>query len=190
MKLDRVLESKDLMLRAPAVKDLAGNWYKWLNDPEVTRYQNKGHYKNTRKKQGEYLEATLKNDRDVLFAIIDKRTGRHIGSAGLHKIDAHNRSADLGIMIGEKQFWGRGYGRTAWNMVAYYGFKRLRLRRIQATVFKDNLPSLRSAFTSGFRKEGLMRDLFIKKGVSHSAFMTAALERDFRKMAGIRMRKP
>jgi RimJ/RimL family protein N-acetyltransferase len=53
----------------------------------VTRYQNNGIIPNTRAKQAEYFREMTRSRNDVIFAIVDDKSGRHIGSAGLHTID-------------------------------------------------------------------------------------------------------
>jgi RimJ/RimL family protein N-acetyltransferase len=58
----------------------------------------------------------------------------------------------------------------------------LNLHRISAVIFDGNIPSLRAAEASGFRKEGIMKDLFFKDGVYHSAFMMAVLDKDFKRI--------
>lgn len=182
MSDDIFIDSKNIFLRLPTEQDLEGNWYKWLNDPEVTIYQNKGIFQNTRDKQIEYVESIRKSSTDVIFAIVEKKDQKHIGSVGLHKIDWIHRSAELGIIIGEKEYWGKGYGKIAWNMMTYYGFNVLNLHRIYAIVFKENISSKKCAEASGFKIDGEIRDAFFKNGEYHSAFFMSVLEDEFKKI--------
>ena len=117
------MERGEIYLREPRESDVDGPWYAWLNDPEVTRYQDKGIFPNTREKQRAYMQSASSSSSDVLLAIVHRETGTHIGNVGLHDIDWVHRSAQLGIMIGSKDFWGRGYGRDVWNMITEYGFR-------------------------------------------------------------------
>ncbi|HAH21855.1 MAG TPA: hypothetical protein DCL49_13265 [Candidatus Omnitrophica bacterium] len=181
MKKDVFLEGEKIYLRAPKTEDLRGCWYRWFNDWEVTKYQNKGIVPNTRQKQREYFHSILKSKNDVLFAIVDKKSDRHIGCVGIHKIDWIHRSAELGIVIGEKKFWGKGCGKEAWNLATWYGFNVLNLHRISAFIFRVNTASKRSALASGFRIEGLLREAFFKNGRYHSVLAMSALEDDFKK---------
>ena len=174
------IDGGHIYLRAPNKEDLNGNWYAWLNDPVVTRYQNKGIFPNTREKQKIYFHSMIDSKNDVIFAIVEKKRGKHIGSVGLHGIDWVHRSCDLGIVIGEKKYWGKGYGKLAWNMIAYYGLKILNLHRIRATVFEGNTASFRSARASGFKNEGVMRDFFFKNGKYHSALSMSILNNEFK----------
>ena len=99
-----ILDGGDIYLRLPTEDDLKGNWYQWLNDPVVTKYQNKGIFVNSRELQRDYYQKMMESKNDVLLAIIDEKTDRHIGCAGLHHIDWVHRSAELGIVIGEKEW--------------------------------------------------------------------------------------
>jgi len=178
---DLFIDGGPIYLRVPTEKDLNGNWYKWLNDPIVTRYQNKGIFPNTRAKQKEYFLSMKNSENDIIFAIVEKQTQRHIGCGGLHKIDCVHRTAEIGILIGEKEYWNKGYGKLAWSMITDYGFNRLNLHRIYATVMKENIASRKSAEASGFKVEGEMRDTFFKNGKYYSALFLAVLEGEYKK---------
>jgi RimJ/RimL family protein N-acetyltransferase len=82
----------------------------------------------------------------------------------LHKIDWVHRSAELGIVIGDKDFWGKGYGKQAWAMITEYGLNTLNLHRIYAHVLSDNESSAKCAKASGFKKEGTITDMLFKNG--------------------------
>src|SRR3990172_823251 len=86
----------------------------WLNDSEVTRYSEQRHQRHTRASVEHYLK-TLANNKSHIWAIFDEDI-MHIGNITAD-IDCNNRIADLGILIGNKKVWGKGYGTTAWLMV-------------------------------------------------------------------------
>lgn len=178
---DLFIDGGSIYLRAPTEEDLDGDWYKWLNDPIVTRYQDKGMFPNTMAKQKEYFLSMKNSEKDIIFAIVEKQAQKHIGCAGLHKIDCVHRKAKIGIVIGEKEYWNKGYGKLAWNMITDYGFNVLNLHRIYATVIKENIASIKSAEASGFRVEGEMRDVFFKNGKYYSALFLAVLEDEYKK---------
>lgn len=177
------LETKEIALRELQRGDLAGRWYTWLNDAAVTRWQNKGILPNTREKQTAYFEAVSNSSSDVVLAIIHRKSGTHIGNVGLHRIDWVHRSAEIGIMVGEKKFWGKGYGRQAWQLMTEYAFKKLNLHRLFAWILEENLPSLKAAEASGFRKEGRIRDVLYKDGAYHAMIYMNVLEKDFQSNA-------
>lgn len=154
----------DFYFRPLQAFDLDGRWPFWFNDPEVTRYQAKGFYPNTREAQQKYYESLLESRTDVVLAIIDRSSGLHIGNVGLHQIDALHRSAILGIVLGEKSVWGHGIGARSWRAITKYGFTVLNLHKICATVFGDNEKSLKCALGAGFEVEGRQKGQIFKNG--------------------------
>ena len=160
----KFIKGNGIFFREPRNSDLDLNWYKWLNDQEVTKFQNKGIFPNTYDKQLAYLNHIQSSSNDVLFSIVEDKSNEHIGCVGLHKIDWVSRSAELGIMIGEKKFWGKKFGKESWNLITEYGFNTLNLHRIFAIVIEDNLSSKKCAINSGYNQEGVMKDYLFKNG--------------------------
>ena len=119
------LEGDGINLRELRETDLEGSWYKWFNDSVVTKYQNKKIFPNTRENQKKYYSYLQSSNADVVMAIVDEETNKHLGNVGLHKIDWVHRSAELGIVIGEKEFYGKKYGKQAWKLITEYGFNIL-----------------------------------------------------------------
>jgi ribosomal-protein-alanine N-acetyltransferase len=159
------IDGNGFYLRELRLSDIEqGNWPAWFNDPEITLFQNKGIFPNTLEKQKQYFDYLESSNRDVVLAIIDKSSGRHVGNVGLHQIDWVHRSAELGIVIGEKEAWGKKIGKEAWQLITNYGLNTLNLHRIYAQVVEGNIPSCKSAEASGFKSEGLIRDVLFKNG--------------------------
>jgi ribosomal-protein-alanine N-acetyltransferase len=151
-------------LRELRESDLEGTWYQWFNDSEVTRFQNKKIFPNSPEKQRGYFESLITSQSDVVLAMVEETSNKHIGNVGLHKIDWVHRSAELGIVIGEKESWGKGFGKQAWKLITGYGFHVLNLHRIYAWVMAGNDASLRCAEEAGFKQEGFVRQMFYKEG--------------------------
>lgn len=81
----------------------------------------------------------------------------HVGGLGFHQVDWKNRSAEFGIMIGHKSFWGAGYGSDATRAFMKWGFRVLNLNRVSLRVFEDNTRAIRSYQKVGFLVEGRLR---------------------------------
>jgi RimJ/RimL family protein N-acetyltransferase len=76
-----------------------------------------------------------------------------IGVCDLMDFDQTARTCTLGIAIGERAFWGRGYGRDAVSTLVDYGFRHLNLHRIWLGVLASNERAIRSYRACGFREE-------------------------------------
>lgn len=90
------------------------------------------------------------------FAI--EADGACIGTGGLFGIDRNARHAELGIGIGDKGYWGRGYGREAVSLLLDYAFRLRNLRRVWLEVHSANERAIRSYRSCGFVEEGRMRE--------------------------------
>lgn len=90
------------------------------------------------------------------FAI--EADGKCIGTCGLFNVDASARHAELGIGIGDRDYWGRGYGREAVGLLLDYAFRLRNLRRVWLEVHSANERAIRSYRACGFVEEGRMRE--------------------------------
>ncbi|MDP9411100.1 MAG: GNAT family N-acetyltransferase, partial [Actinomycetota bacterium] len=81
-----------------------------------------------------------------------------VGRCGLYNIDRTARHAELGIGIGEREYWGRGYGREAVGLLLDYAFRLRNLRRVWLEVHADNERGMRAYRSCGFVEEGRMRE--------------------------------
>lgn len=92
------------------------------------------------------------SDREQLFLIVDER-GEAIGRAGLFGLGSrfHPATGELGIVLGEPQRWGQGYGREAVRLLTDFGFHSLGLERVTLYTYPDNERARRAFSAAGFR---------------------------------------
>lgn len=164
LRKDKFIDLGEIYLRSLRQEDLAGDWYMWLNDPVVTRYQDKGIIPNTREKQQSYFETLGKSSSDIVFAIVLDQTDQHIGNIGLHRIDFIHRHADVGILLGEKEYWNKGFATRSIQAVSNYAVSTLNLHRLTSYIMKENAGSLKAFLKAGFVEEGCMKDYYYKNG--------------------------
>ena len=100
---------------------------------------------------------------EQLFAILDE-AGALIGRTGLFAIDLRRGSAELGIVIGERDHWGRGYGRDAVGALVDFGFGALGLERISLFTFPTNRRAQRAFEAAGFRGLRQLRRFSLERG--------------------------
>jgi RimJ/RimL family protein N-acetyltransferase len=100
---------------------------------------------------------TEPDDSYASFSVVDLDGGILAGSCVLWNIDAHNRSAHLGLAL-RPAFRGRGLGTDIVRVLCQYGFVVLGLHRLQVDTLADNEPMLKAAEHVGFTREGLNRD--------------------------------
>jgi len=162
------LVGENIYLRRVEKGDLEGNYFQWLNDQEVTRWMQNGIFPNSAESMLDYYMATVSSATDMNLAIILKDGDRHIGNIGLNSLNQVFRSAEVGILIGEKDTWGKGYGSEAIKLLAGHAFTRMNLNRLGAGAVAENAGCIRA-----FEKAG-----FIREGVSRQAYYCAGQYRD------------
>ena len=151
------LVGEQLYLRTLEESDVNEEYLGWLNDSEVTRYLETGKFPATLSSLRIYLQRFEDSNTDLIFAIVDRETEQHIGNVTLNRISWIHRTADTGLMIGRKQFWGKGCAFEAWSLVIEHAFNRLGLRKIVAGAFVDNAASVAVLKKLGFKEEGILR---------------------------------
>ena len=165
------LETERLKLEPISVKFCSSKYVNWLNDNEIYQYlDNGGEY--TYEALLEYL--TKYTDTKVLYwAIIIKENNIHIGNIKIDPINKRNQIGEYGILMGDKQNWGKGYAKEASNAVIHFCFKKLGLRKISLGVIKDNIAAVRLYKSLGFEIEGTYRMHGIYAGKYCDAFRMA-----------------
>jgi len=153
-----------LYLRGLEKSDLEGDYFAWLDDREVTKFMDSGVFPNATEKMEDFYRSTVLSRDNAIFAIVDKETDKHIGNIKLGPINWISRLAPLGIMIGNKEFWGQGYGAEAIRLVVDYAFNRLNLHKVTAGVVAINHGSAQAFQNAGFEIEGKAKSQFFYDG--------------------------
>lgn len=173
------LIGEKVYLRAIEASDIDGPYLDWLNDVEVTLYMETGRFPSTSATLRKYLERFDGSSTDVIFAICDKKTDKHIGTATLNSISWIHRTANTGIMIGDKAYWGKGYAYEAWKFLIDYSFSRLGLRKITAGAVVDNIASIKLQEKLGFKIEGTFKEQVMISGTYHDTVLLGLFHNDF-----------
>lgn len=148
----------------------------WFNDREVTYFLGRDGPLTMEEEERWFANYKAKTD-ELIFAItID---ARHIGNVGLHGIDRSNRRADLGILIGEKELWSRGFGTDALRAVLRYAFHDLHLNKVSLDVIAYNDRAVRVYERLGFVREGVKREDLLKRGRFVDVIRMSVLSREF-----------
>ena len=133
----------------------------WMNDFQVTDYTGRTSQITTYDEEKRYLEDATRDASNRSFNIVEIETDKLIGTVGLEHFNWIERSAVLGIFIGEKDFRSNGYGTEAFCIRNRYIFNEMKLRRIENGYFKDNEKSHKMQLKLGYRDEGIRRKKFI-----------------------------
>ncbi len=154
------------MLSPLGPSDANSAYLAWLNDPEVLRYRGPKAFPTTMPELVEWI-ASLPARNDLVLSVRMRSDRRHIGNISLNSILWVHRSAELAIMIGEKDVWGSGYGSEAMELLTAHAFTAMGLNRLSAD-------SPNPAFHAAMRKLG-----WVHEGTRRSAFLVDGAFVDF-----------
>lgn len=177
MKYFKKMIGNRLYLTPINIED-AEKYIKWMNDDAVA--SNYSQYS---------LIVTSKSDMKWLFepgngvhryAIVLLDGDELIGSISLHDINHVNRTAFIGIFIGEEEHRGKGYGAEAIRLILEYGFKTMNLNNIMLSVHEDNFAGITCYKKVGFREAGRRREWVFKDGKYMDVIYMDILAREFR----------
>ena len=129
------------------------------------------------------MEARLARENSFSFVIRTLADDRPIGFAGLWVQWTHG-DASMGIGLGEREYWGKGYGADAVRALLRYGFAELNLRRVSLGVFEYNPRAIRAYEKAGFVREGRTRQDARRDGRYWDSFWMGILREEWEGSAG------
>ncbi len=133
--------------------------YMRLSDASLVRMFNT-------KQVSQFLERELEGESPMMFAFSIRMLAddRLIGEIDLSGINWASRESIVGIGIGDRNAWGKGYGTDAMRIILRFGFEELNLHRIFLNVFEYNPRAIRSYEKVGFKHEGRQRQVLNRNG--------------------------
>lgn len=169
------IKGKRVNLRPHKLSD-APNWVKWFADEEVTRYLTAQPV--NLEQERKWIKSTRKA-RISVFLAIETKAGKHIGSVSLRNVDGISHHAVLGVIIGNKDYWGEGYGHEVTELILDYAFKKKKLNKVYLLVRLEHKKAIALYKKIGFKKEGLLKKHLYKNGKYHDCYQMYILKKDF-----------
>ena len=153
---------------------------KWLNDFQVTDGLGRSGLIVTLNGEKEYLENIHDNDNTrYYFVIVTLENDEMIGTISLENINYRNRTAELGIFIGDETYRGKGIGKEAIHLILDYGFNYLNLNSIQLTVLAFNERAITCYKKCGFKEAGRLREDYYLNGKYYDKILMDILKSEF-----------
>jgi RimJ/RimL family protein N-acetyltransferase len=162
-----MIEGKLVNLRAHEMSDLE-RYTAWFNDPEVTRFLSMNYPLSLAAEETWLRENAGKQlSYDHVKLAIETKDGVHIGNMGLNQTAPEDRRAVLGISIGDKAYWSKGYGTDAMRTLLRFGFDEMNLYRIELTVDARHERARACYRKCGFVEEVRLRQYRYAEGAYH-----------------------
>ena len=172
-------EGKLVRLRAREPEDEAA-YYRWLNDPAVTEHL-AVRCPASHLFEREFLQADKGPSYfNAGFGVETLAEGKLIGSTSLHAASPENRSAQVGIFIGDTACWDGGYGTDTMRTICRFGFEMMNLHRIELEVYAPNARARRVYEKVGFHTEACRRKARYQNGQYLDVVVMGLLEGELR----------
>jgi len=181
--MNTFISGKTLYLRALTRKDIPV-WFDWFNASTVTDHMNKGAFPNTESLQENFFNDLSRSNTDIQLAIAVKENDALVGVVGIHKIDWIHRHGDISIVVGEKEYWGKGIASEAISLIVKHAFLKLNLYKLTAGMWSSNASSKRCFEKNGFVLEGTLKEQFWYKDSYVDEYRLGLLRRTWQKFRG------
>lgn len=168
--------SNRVVLRPLQLSD-APHITRWINDPRVTQYVN-AYLPTTESEEIVWINdlSTRKDSNIVVMLVVD---GTPIGTMGIHGINMRHRVATTGALIGEPEYWNKGYGSEAKMLLLEYAFNTLNLRKICSQVIAFNERSTSYSLKCGYKIEGRKKQEHFARGDYWDVIQLAVFKEDW-----------
>ena len=181
-----ILYGENVRLRATERTDIP-TFQRWINDPEVVEFLS-NIFPYSLEAETAWFKSVLKRPMAEHPLVIDLRLthGKNgksewlpIGNCAFMGITDIHRSAEVGIFLGEKEYWSQGYGTEAMRLMLNFGFEDLNLHRIWLRVLESNHRARKSYLKSGFIEEGRFRKAEFRYGFYNDIILMSILQEEW-----------
>lgn len=152
----------------------------YINDPEVKKLLHPGiPFLFTYEDEMKWFDSLSATKENYSFAIETLEDGRYIGGCGINHINWKNSVITVGIFIGDKNYWGKGYGTDAMKTLVKFIFEQMNINKIKLQVFSFNERAIKSYEKCGFKVEGILRKEIFRDGKYHDEIIMGLLREEW-----------
>lgn len=168
------IETQRLILRPLNPADAGEDYVGWMRDPDVLRFLETRHLpRQDAASLAGFINAANAAPGILLYGITLRDSGRHIGNIKLGPLDIVHRRADLGFLIGARDCWGRGYASEAIAATATMALADLKLMKVTAGCYAENVGSARALEKAGFVLEARLKAHWLLDGKPQDGLLYA-----------------
>ncbi len=171
------IEGRHVTLRAIEEEDLE-ILQKWANNPEIQYWLGGWHFPTNMNDQKKWFSSLSVGSNNQRFAVETKDLGV-IGTANLVDIDWKNKNAFHGLLLGDKDIRGKGYGIDTIMAITKYAFEELGLNRLDGTIIEYNNVSFNMVKKCGWKEEGRQRKWYFRKNEYWDRILVGITKEDY-----------
>jgi len=131
------------------------NYIAWLNDPKVNKFLETRHVVSTLETQRRFIHEINKSLDSLMYGIFCDKV--FIGTIKVGPVNFHYFTAEVGLLIGNSDYWGRGIATEAIQLVSDASKQMFNLRKLTAGAYEANLGSVKAFLANGFNVEGRLK---------------------------------
>lgn len=146
------------------IDDISNEYISWLNDKEVTKYSNQRFKTHDFDSCKQYLDS-FEHTNNIFLSIKEKKTGVMVGTLTIYYND-HHQVADIGIMIGNKNYWGKGLAKDAWENVLKLLLNDAEVRKVTGGTLSCNKSMINIMQKAGMLPDGVRKSQELVGGES------------------------
>lgn len=177
-----ILKGELVRLSAMDADEASKAFSRWARDSEFKRLLDSGVARmSSQKNVQKWLEKIMEdhNLNQYWFSIRKLDDDRLLGDINLYASNWTGRDAFVGLGIGEREFWGKGFGTDVMEVILRYAFTEVNLKRVTLTVFEYNPRAIRTYEKVGFCHEGRMRKVLNREGRRWDMFTMGVLREEW-----------
>ncbi len=160
MIFDKIIEGDIIFLRRLSEDDVTEDYVRWMNDTEINQYL-ESRFSVHSKESIKLFIRSVSNETNYQFGIFVKKTGRHIGNIKVGGINLTHKYGDIGFIIGEREYWGKGIATEAIRLATEFAFNTLGLHKLWGGAYAPNIGSIKAFLKNGYEQEGIKRSQFL-----------------------------
>ena len=172
-------EKSSIYLQSISVNDVSNNYVDWLNDPLVNQYLETRFSHQSIETVTSFVKSTLNNPNEYLFTIRTKDKC-HIGNIKIGAINEHHGTGEVSLFIGDKNSWGKGYATLAIELISYFAFFTLKLRKLSAGAYQTNIASTQAFIKSGYKMDGVKKAHYRSHGEIVDGVLVCLFSNEFK----------
>ena len=172
MIYNKKLENQKVTLKNITSSDNLDRYLAWLSDESINQFlELRFNLPSDVAELRQFVNSINDSNDSIFFGIFDTKTDTHVGNIKMGPINEYHGVADLGLLIGEKAFWGLGYGSEAIGLVCDYAFHTLGLAKLTAGCYAANTGSMKAFLKQGFVQEGSLSKQWLCDGERQDGYL-------------------
>ena len=146
-----------LVLKILYPENVTQNYLGWMQDEDITQFMECRGKTYALVELKDYTRMVDESHNDFLFGIYTSSDNVHIGNIKIGEINQLHKFGNLGLMIGEKKYWDKGYGTEAVKLATEYAFHKLRLNKLLAGIYENNTGCYKAFLKAGYNEVGRLK---------------------------------